>query len=72
MVKNPRHKRSVMNMQLRQCFARAKPIRLKISKKNTDFSGFFISKKSQKCSKKSRISKSGFKKAKLVTLPQKN
>jgi len=31
-----------MNMQLRQCFSRAKP----------DFSGFFISKKSQRCSKK--------------------
>jgi len=28
-----------MNMQLRQCFGRAKP----------DFSGFFISKKSQRC-----------------------
>jgi len=29
---------------------------------------FFISKKSQRCSKKARISKSGFKKAKLATL----
>jgi len=31
MVIDPRRKRFVMNMQLRQCFARAKPIRLKIS-----------------------------------------
>jgi len=34
-----------MNKQLRKCFARAKPIRLKISQKKTDFSAFFISKK---------------------------
>jgi len=64
-----------MNMQLRQCFARAKPIRLKMSQKNPekpDFSGFFISKKSQRCSKKARISKSGFRKAKLATLLHKN
>jgi len=36
-----------MNMQLRQCFARAKHIRLKISQKRPDFSGFFISKKAK-------------------------
>jgi len=31
MVIDPRRKRSVMNMKLRQCFDRAKPIRLQIS-----------------------------------------
>ena len=46
MVIDPRRKRLVMNMQLRLCFARAKPIWLKISQKKPDFSGF-ISKKSQ-------------------------
>ena len=71
-VIDPRRKRFVMNMQLRQCFARAKPIRVKISQKKPDFSDIFISKQSQRCSKKSRTSKSGFKKAKLATLLQKN
>jgi len=33
-----------MNMQLRPGFARAKPIRLKLSQKKPDFSGFFYSK----------------------------
>jgi len=47
MVIDPRRKRFLMNMQLRQCFARVKPIRLKISQKKPDFSGFFISKKKQ-------------------------
>ena len=42
MVIDPRHKRFVMNMQLRQGFVRAKPIRLKISQKKPDFSGFFL------------------------------
>jgi len=37
-----------MNMQLRQCFARSKPFRLK---KSQILSGFLISKKKQKCSK---------------------
>jgi len=72
MVIDPRRKRFVMNMQLRQCFARAKPIRLKIRQKKPDFSDIFISIKSQRCSKKARISKSGFKKTKLATLLQKN
>jgi len=72
MVIDPRHKRFVMNMQLRQCFARAKPILLKTSQKKPDFSDIFISKKSQRCSKKARISKSGFKKAALPILLQKN
>jgi len=49
MVIDPRRKRFGMSMQLRQCFARAKPIRLKISQKKPDFSGFFISKNSQRC-----------------------
>jgi len=44
MVIDPPHKRFVMNMQLRQGFARAKPIRLKISQ---IFLAFFISKKTQ-------------------------
>jgi len=60
MVTDPRHKRLVMNMQLRQGFVRPKPIRLKISQKKPDFLDFFIS-------KKARISKSGFKKSKLAT-----
>jgi len=49
MVIDPRRKRFVMNMQLRQRFARAKPIRLQISQKKQIF---FISKKSQRCLKK--------------------
>jgi len=61
MVIDPRHKRFVMNMQLRQGFVSSKPIRLKISQKIPDFSDFFIS-------KKARISKSGFKKSKLANL----
>jgi len=56
-------------MQLRQCFSRAKPFRLK---KKTEKARFFLTffdfQKSQKRSKKVRISKSGFKKAKLATL----
>jgi len=43
-----------MNTQLRQCSAKIKP---------------FCLKKSRKCSKKERISKSAFKRAKLETLP---
>jgi len=58
-----------MNTQLRQCFSRAKSCRPKKSQKKPDFVWLFlICKKSQRCSKKSRISKSGFKKAKLATL----
>jgi len=72
MVIDPRRKRFVMNMQLRQCFARAKPIRLKISQKKADFSDILISKKAKGVQKKARISKSGFKKSKLATLLQKN
>jgi len=49
MVINPRRKRLVMNMQLRDCFARAKPIRMKISQKKPYFYGFFISKTRQRC-----------------------
>jgi len=52
MVIDPRRKRFLMNMQLRQCFARAKLIRLKISQKKLDFSGFFISKKAKGVQKK--------------------
>jgi len=62
MVTDPRRKRFVMNMQLRLCFARVKPIRLKISQKNMDFSGFFYFQKKLKVFKKARMSKSGFKK----------
>ena len=65
MVIDPRRKRFVMNMQLRQGFARAKPIRLKISQKKPDFSGIFFP-------KKARISKSGFKKSKLAKSTQEN
>ena len=49
MVIDHRRKRFVMNMQLRQRFARAKPIRLQISQKKHIF---FISKKSLRCLKK--------------------
>jgi len=63
MVIDPRRKRFVMNMHFRQCFARAKPIRLKIIQKNPDFSGFFYFQKKLKVFKKVfRISKSVFKK----------
>jgi len=72
MVIDLRRMRFVMNMQLRQCFARAKPIRLKISQKKTYFSGFFISKKNPMGLKKNRISKSGVKKARLATMLHKN
>jgi len=44
---DPRCKRFVMNMQTRQCFARAKPIRLKISQKKPDFSDFLFPKKAK-------------------------
>jgi len=72
MVIDPRRKRFAMNMQLRQCFARAKPIQLKIMLEKPDFSGFFISKKAKVVQKATRILKSGFKKAKLTTLLHKN
>jgi len=49
MVIDPRRKRFVMKMQLGQCFARAKPIRLKISQKKPYFSDFFYFQKSQRC-----------------------
>jgi len=39
MVTDSRQKRFVMNMQLKQCFARAKPVRLK---KRQILSGFFL------------------------------
>jgi len=46
-----------MNIQLRQCFARAKPFRLKKkqNRKSEILSGFLISKKGQWCSKEARI-----------------
>ena len=58
MVIDRRRKRFVMNMQLRQCFARAK----------SDFSDFFYFQKKAKVFKTVRISKVGFKKGKLATL----
>jgi len=58
MVIDPRRKRFGMCMQLRQCFSRANPIRLKISQ---IFLAFLFPKKA-KGVKKARISKSGFKK----------
>jgi len=72
MVIDPSRKRFAINMQLTQCFARAKPIRLKTSQKKPDFSGIFYFQKSQRSSKNARISKSGFKKSKLATLLHKN
>jgi len=71
MVIDPRRKRFVMNMQLRQCFARAKPIRLKISQKNPDFSGFFYFQKKLKVLKKQNF-QIWLQKAKLATLLHKN
>jgi len=58
-------------MQLRQCFSWAKPFQLKTSQNEPDFVRlFFSSKKARGVQKKaSRIWKSGFKKAKLATLP---
>jgi len=47
MVIDPRRKRFVMNMQLRQRFASAKPIRLKISQKKPDFSDFLFANKAK-------------------------
>jgi len=58
-----------MNMQFRQRFSRAKPFRLKTGQKKPDFVWLFLFlKKSQKYSQIARISKSGFKKAKLATV----
>jgi len=58
-----------MNMQLRQCFDRAKPFRLRKARKNQIFFWLFLFPIKAKGVKKARISKSGFKKAKLATLP---
>jgi len=55
----------VMNMQLWQCFSRAKLFRLK---KARFCLAFFDFQKNPKAFKNARISKSGFKKAKLATL----
>jgi len=52
-------------MQLRQCFASAKPFR---QKKSQILSGFLRFPKKPKALKKGRISKYGFKKAELATL----
>jgi len=57
-----------MNMQLRQCFSRAKPFRLRKARNCQILSGFFYFQKSQTCSKKARISKSGVKKDKMAHL----
>jgi len=51
-----------MNMQHRQCLARAKPIRLKISQKKGRFFWLFLFPKKANGVKKNRISKSGIKK----------
>jgi len=58
-----RRKRFVMNMQHRQCFARAKPIRLKISQNKARFFWLFLFPKKANGVKKNRISKSGIKKS---------
>jgi len=62
MVIDSFQKRFVMNMQLRQCFSRAKPFRLKKAK-------FCLALNQEKPEvfKKARSSKSGFKKAKFAT-----
>jgi len=63
-----RQNRFVVDMQLRDCFARAKPFRPKKSQKKSDFVWFFLIYKKAKSVEKARISKSGFKKGKLATL----
>jgi len=65
MVIDSRKKRLVMNMQLRKCFARAKQFRMKKARFSL---AFFDFQKKPKVFKKARISKSGFKNAKLATL----
>jgi len=58
-----------MNMQLKQCFSKSKPLLLKKSQKKPDFVCIFFNfPKKPKVFKKARISKSGLKKAKLATL----
>jgi len=65
MVIDSFQKRSIMNMQLRQCFPETS---FSDWKKARFCLAFFISKTSQMCSKKARISKSGFTKAELATV----
>jgi len=67
MVIDSHQKRFVINMQLRQCLARAKPFRLKKIKKRI-LTGIFDFQKNPSASKKSWISKFGFKNVKLATL----
>jgi len=62
-------KRFIMNVQLRLCFSRAKPFRVKKSQKRPDFVWLFlISKKSNGCSKKARNFKIWLQKTTLATL----
>ena len=68
MVIDSVQKRYVMNMQLQQCFSRAKPFWLKKARKSQILSGFFYFQKKRTVLKKARIFKSGFEKAKLATL----
>jgi len=65
MVLDSFQKSFVMNMQLRQCFSRAKPFRLK---KARFCLALFDFQKKPKVLKTARIVKSGFKKATLATL----
>jgi len=53
MVIDLRQKRFVMNLQLRQCLARAKPFRLKKIKKKPDFDWCFLFSRKAKCVTKS-------------------
>jgi len=48
MVIDSRQKRFVMNIQLRECFARAKPLRLKKSQKKSNFVWLFLFPKTAK------------------------
>jgi len=60
-----------MNMQLRQCLARAESFRLKkVKKKKPDFDWYFWFSKKAKCVKKAWISKFGFKNARLEPCAQ--
>ena len=52
MVIDSHQKRFVLNLQLRQCFARAKPFTLK-KNKNPDFYWYFLFSQKAKCVKKS-------------------
>jgi len=69
MVTYSRQKRFAINMQVRHCCARAKPLRLKKSRKRQIFLALFDFQKAKSAeTNKEGISTSSFKNAKLATL----